>query len=313
MSLELLPYIGALVVILILIPLVVYALVRLLIPDEEPEIAEIAGTPVVEASPGFETLGDFWQSMVPHLVELRDRLVKAMMAVAIGTLVGFWLVNSPVLFGKQLPDLMVAHLTPIGTQLQAIGVGELFLGYMRIALIVGIAIAMPVIVYQLVAFFSPALLAGEKRMLFTSLPFVTELFLTGLAFGWFFTVPAALTFLLGYGQTTNVKTQPTWDSFIDLSTTLLLWNGIIFELPAIIYVLARLGVVSAQMLGAWRRYAIVVITIVAALITPTGDPFNLLLLAVPMYLLFELGILLARLVPPKPRDDSEIEPVATTA
>jgi sec-independent protein translocase protein TatC len=148
-------------------------------------------------------------------------------------------------------------------------------------------------------------------MVFVALPFVTELFAAGLAFGWFFTVPAALSFLLGYGQTVNVATQPTWDSFIDLATTLLLWNGIIFELPAIIYLLARLGVVSAQMLGAWRRYVIVLITIIAALITPTGDPFNLMLLAVPMYLLFELGILLARLVPKKPAEDGSLDVVTT--
>jgi sec-independent protein translocase protein TatC len=77
----------------------------------------------------------------------------------------------------------------------------------------------------------------------------------------------------------------------------LLWNGIIFELPAIMYLLARLNIVSTKMLTSTRRYAIVIITIIAALITPTGDPYNLMLLALPMYLLYELGILLTRLVP----------------
>jgi sec-independent protein translocase protein TatC len=301
MSAEQLPYIIALLVILLLVPLVVAVLVRLLVPLTEPDFsgAATASAPAADMGPGFETLGDFWQSMAPHLLELRDRLIKAFLAIGICTSIGFWLVNTNSFLGKPLPDLMLEQLAPPGTVLQAIDVGELFLGYMRIALIVGISIAMPVIIYQLVAFFTPALLQHEKRMLFTALPFISELFLAGLAFGWFFTVPAALTFLLGYGQTDLVKTMPRWDSFIDVTTTLLLWNGIIFELPAVIYLLARLGVVTAAMLGAWRRYAMVVITIIAAIITPTGDPFNLLLLAIPMYLLFELGILLARLVPKK--------------
>jgi sec-independent protein translocase protein TatC len=253
MTLELLPYLVSGMTIMVLIPLVVAVLVRLLIPDELPEFALDTGSMAAETGPSFETISDFWQGLVPHLIELRDRLVKAMIGVAIGTIIGFYLVNTPVLFGMQLPQLMLVQLAPAGTELQAIAVGELFLGYMRIALVVGIIFAMPVIVFQVVAFFTPALLQHEKRMLFISLPFVTELFLAGVAFGWFFTVPAALTFLLGYGQIEGISTLPTWDSFIDISTTLLLWNGVIFEMPAVIYLLARLGVVTAAKLAEWRR------------------------------------------------------------
>ena len=176
---------------------------------------------------------------------------------------------------------------------------------MRIALVIGVAIAMPVVVYQIIAFFVPGLLPHEKRVLFTAIPFVSELFLAGLAFGWFFTIPAALNFLFGYGLSSRVQSQPTFESFISTVSTLLLWNGIIFEMPALIYLLARLGIVNAKMLGRTRRYAIVIITIAAAIITPTGDPYNLLLLAVPMYFLYELGILLARFVPErKPAGES---------
>jgi sec-independent protein translocase protein TatC len=171
---------------------------------------------------------------------------------------------------------------------------------------------MPVVVYQIIAFFVPGLLPHEKRIVFTAIPFVTELFLAGLAFGWFFTIPAALDFLFNFGQSTLVTSQPTFESFIKTVSTLLLWNGLIFELPALIYLLARLGVVNARMLGQARRYAVVVITIVAAIITPTGDPYNLLLLAVPMYLLYELGILLARFVPPRgPAAESKAPTVGT--
>jgi sec-independent protein translocase protein TatC len=243
------------------------------------------------------SLGDFWDGLKPHLVELRDRLVKACVAIGIGASIGFYVVNNPVFFGVPLPDFMVQQLAPKGTVLKAVQVGEIYLRYMNIALVVGIIVAMPVIIYQLVAFFSPGLLNKEKRIVYTTLPIVTELFLAGIIFGWFITIPAALGFLLGYGNTATIQSEPTADSFFDTVSTLLLWNGIIFELPAIMYLLARLNIVSTKMLTSTRRYAIVIITIIAALITPTGDPYNLMLLAVPMYLLYELGILLTRMVP----------------
>jgi sec-independent protein translocase protein TatC len=278
---------------MILFPLFILGLVRLLIPADEPveDVVESG----IESAPS--TLGDFWDGLKPHLLELRDRLVKACIAIGLGASVGFYLVNNPVIFGVTLPDFMVQQLAPEGTVLKAVMVGEIFLRYLNIALVVGIIIAMPIIIYQLVAFFSPGLLNREKRIVYTALPIVTELFLAGIVFGWFITIPAALGFLLGYGNTATIQTEPTADSFFDTVSTLLLWNGIIFELPAIIYLLARLNIVSTKMLTSTRRYAIVIITIIAALITPTGDPYNLMLLALPMYLLYELGILLTRLVP----------------
>ena len=278
---------------MILFPLLILGLVRLLIPADEP-IEDMVETGT-ESAPS--TLGDFWDGLKPHLLELRDRLVKACIAIGLGASVGFYLVNNPVIFGVSLPDFMVQQLAPKGTVLKAVMVGEIFLRYLNIALVVGIIIAMPIIIYQLVAFFSPGMLNSEKRIVYTALPIVTELFLAGIVFGWFITIPAALGFLLGYGNTATIQTEPTADSFFDTVSTLLLWNGIIFELPAIIYLLARLNIVSTKMLTSTRRYAIVIITIIAALITPTGDPYNLMLLALPMYLLYELGILLTRLVP----------------
>ena len=278
---------------MILFPLLILGLVRLLIPADEP-VEDVVETGT-ESAPS--TLGDFWDGLKPHLLELRDRLVKACIAIGLGASVGFYLVNNPVIFGVSLPDFMVQQLAPKGTVLKAVMVGEIFLRYLNIALVVGIIIAMPIIIYQLVAFFSPGMLNSEKRIVYTALPIVTELFLAGIVFGWFITIPAALGFLLGYGNTATIQTEPTADSFFDTVSTLLLWNGIIFELPAIIYLLARLNIVSTKMLTSTRRYAIVIITIIAALITPTGDPYNLMLLALPMYLLYELGILLTRLVP----------------
>lgn len=289
MSSAQLPYAIGLISVLILLPLVVMIAVRLLVPLHE--------TSEPEPIPEFTTLRDFWEGTVPHLRELRNRIVKSLLAIAIGTAIGFWIVNTPTLFGETLPNLLIDQFVPSGVQLQFLGPAEGFVSYMRIALVIGIAIAIPVIIYQIVAFFAPGLLPHEKRILFTALPFVTELFLAGLTFGWFFTIPAALQFLLTYGESNRVETRPSFESFISIISALLLWNGIIFELPALIFLLAWLGLVNVKMLARARRYAIVIIVVAAAIITPTGDPYNLLLLALPMYLLYELGILLARFAP----------------
>jgi sec-independent protein translocase protein TatC len=300
-STQLIIVVGLLTV-LILLPLLVILLVRVFIKDEVPVDGEEAVSSLTE----FTSIGDIWRAFVPHLVELRDRLVKSLIAIAIGTIIGFWIVNSPVLLGEPLPVFLVRHLAPPGTQLQGIDTGEVFFAYMRMALVVGITLAMPFVLYQIVAFFLPGLLPHEKRVLFIALPFVTELFIAGVAFGWFFTVPAALGFLLGFGvDGTTIITQPRVDSFIGTVATLLLWNGLIFQLPAIVYVMARLGVVTAARLASTRRYAIIIIFIIAAFITPTGDPYNLLLLAIPMYLLYELGIILARFVPKRRAADEQ--------
>jgi sec-independent protein translocase protein TatC len=295
-----------LISVLVLLPIAVIIIVRLLVPLP---VAEAEATPPVE----FKSLQHVWAETTPHLRELRNRLVKSLIAVAIGTGIGFWLVNSPFLLGSPLPDFMVEHLAP-GIALQALGVGEVFISYMRIALIIGIALSTPVVVYQIVGFLTApgGLNAAEKRPLFIALPFVTELFLAGLAFGWFFTIPAALQFLLTYGQSEHIRSQPSLESFISTVATLLLWNGAIFELPALIYLLAWLGLINTRMLARTRRYAIVIIVIAAAVITPTGDPYNLLLLAIPMYLLYELGILLSRLVPRRVEVQPNIPPVETT-
>lgn len=281
---------------LVLLPLIAIFVVQRLVPlaegpasDEEPPLE-------------FDSLRDVWDSAVPHLRELRDRLVKASLAVGVGTLVGAWLVyGSPL--GKPLPDILVDQFVPPNVNLQAIGTAETFVSYMGIALVVGIALAIPIIIYQIVAFVAPGLRPGEKRVLYIAIPFVSELFLAGLAFGWFFTIPAALQFLLNFGTSGRIITQPSLSDFLQTVSMLLLWNGVVFELPAVVFLLARLGLVNTRQLASTRRYAIVVITIVAAIITPTGDPYNLLLLAIPMYLLYELGIVLTRFAPKRKMGD----------
>lgn len=289
---------------LLLVPLIIAVAVRFLIKDDEPE--EEAAT--VEPPMQFNSLKDFWESNVPHLVELRDRLIKACVGIVIGTLAGSYVVFAQP-GGWNFIDYLAQHF--IGdnweNSLQTVEVAEFFVSSMGVALAVGIAIAMPIIVYQIIAFFAPGLYASEKRIVFTALPFVFELFIAGLVFGWFFTVPAAITFLTQFGSWSKaVEIRPTVSDFLSIITRLMLWNGVIFEMPAVIFLLARIGVVSGDTLRKTRRYAFVIIVIAAAFITPTGDPYNLLLLAIPMYALYEMGIFLTRFVP-KPKTETIVQ------
>jgi sec-independent protein translocase protein TatC len=128
------------------------------------------------------------------------------------------------------------------------------------------------------------------------LPFVTLCFVAGLLFGWFVTIPAAFKFLLHFGPE-SIESKPSIQSFLDLFTRLMLINGLLFELPVLVYSVIWLGAVKRSTLTRYRRYSILVIVIIAAIITPTGDPVNLAFTAVPMYLLYELGLLLALIAP----------------
>jgi sec-independent protein translocase protein TatC len=235
-------------------------------------------------------------TLVEHLVELRGRVIKASIGVVIGLGVGVFLVLGPL----RLVDVIIATFAPINGKyapIQSVGTTESFTSYMTVALTVGIIVGMPVIVYQLLAFIVPGLTNRERRLIYLSLPFVTLFFLSGVTFGWFITVPTAIKFLIGFSDSPLIQTQPSLADFLGTITTLLLINGVVFELPIIIYVLAFIGVVTAKQLGSFRRFAIVIVVIVAAVITPTGDPINLGLLAIPMYLLYEVGVIMARFVP----------------
>ncbi len=230
-------------------------------------------------------------SWLDHLKELRNRLVKASIAIVLGMVIGFYAFTWR---SYTILEIIVHRFTPSGVQI--IHPAESFTNVIQLALGAGIALAMPVIVYQLLAFIVPGLTRRERRIIFLMLPFVTLCFLSGLVFGWLVTLPAAFRFLLTFGPPDIVQ-RPTLELFLSTFTHLMLLNGLLFELPVLVYAVIWLGAVQRKTLTRYRRYTILVITIIAAVITPTGDPVNLGLVAVPMYLLYELGLLLALLAP----------------
>lgn len=219
-----------------------------------------------------------------HLEELRTRLIFSALSVAVGFIIGL-LLTMPLL-------RLMARMSGLG-QFTAISPTESFTVFMKVALYIGIGISMPVLVYQIIRFLAPGLTRRERQYVFRAIPFVMGMFVLGVLFAFFIVIPRALHFLHGFGGDI-FKADFRANEVISFYLTLILWVGIVFELPIVMYLLAKIGVVTARLLGSMRKYALIVIMIAAAIITPTPDPFNMFMVAAPMYLLYELGILLAR-------------------
>jgi sec-independent protein translocase protein TatC len=219
-----------------------------------------------------------------HLEELRTRLMYAAGSVIVGFIIG-------LIVAKPLLRLMV-RMSHLGT-LVAISPTESFTVFMKVALYVGIGLSMPVIVYQIIRFLAPGLTRRERQYVYRAIPFVTGMFILGVLFAFFIVIPRALRFLHGFGgDVFNAEFRA--NEVISFYMTLIIWVGIVFELPIVMYVLAKIGVVTTRLLSSMRKYAIIVIMIAAAIITPTPDPFNMFMVAAPMYALYELGIILTR-------------------
>lgn len=221
-----------------------------------------------------------------HLEELRRRLIICLAAVAAGILIAF-------IFADQLFAVLIR---PAGNvSLIFVEVTEMLSTYMQVCLIGGIIIAMPVLVYELIAFVSPALNPGEKKYLWIILPFILLMFAGGVLFGYFVLIPPAMQFLLSIGA--GIATpQIRIGNYISLVSRLLLAIGLVFETPVITTFLARLGVLSSKWLASQWKWAVILAFVLGAVITPTLDPVNQTLVAVPLIILYLLSILLARLV-----------------
>jgi sec-independent protein translocase protein TatC len=235
-------------------------------------------------------------SLVQHLGELRDRLVVTAIALVATTAIAFY-------FGTQLIRILIipidctfipaftCHEPP--TTLISLSPTENFATYFRVALFAGMALAMPVILYEIYAYVDPALLPKERRFIrFMGLP-VIGLFIAGMLFCYFVLLPNAIKFLINFGDEV-IKNQLRAADYISFVTIFILGMGLIFEVPVAIFALVKIHVITRQWLAKQRRYAVLLAFVIAAVITPTPDPFNQTLVAIPMYLLFELGLFVAR-------------------
>ena len=226
-----------------------------------------------------------------HLLELRRRLVRSAIAVMVCTGAAFFF-HQQILEFLMKPAQGFAGMPdqkPVYTEMtEYIGIA------MKISLMSGFALSVPFVLYQVVMFVAPGLTSKERRYLYILLPASLLAFAGGAVFGYFVLFPPAIRFLLTFG---NEVATPfiRIGNYANLMLTLLFWMGIVFEIPIVMFFLSKIGVVHARFLARQRKYAIVAAFVLGAIITPTFDPINQSLVALPIIVMYEIGILLARL------------------
>lgn len=231
-------------------------------------------------------------TLMEHLQELRSRVFWSGVAVAAGMFIFF---VPPIGFGA-IEFLLRPAVHQLPTfRAQAISPMENVVVYFRVALLGGVALGMPMLIFQAMRFITPALTGNEKKWMIPVVLGGSLAFIGGMAFGYFLMLPAAYGFLFTFGSS-FADITPTISSYIDLTTRLLLVAGLVFETPIFIMGLAKVGIVTARKLLGWWRIMIVVAFAIAAVLTPTPDPVTQSLVAGPMIALYFVGVLLAWLV-----------------
>lgn len=223
-------------------------------------------------------------SLVDHLGELRTRLARSLVAVAVGSAVGFY----------AAPAIKAILVDPLPTdQVQALGPGDAFAITLRISIVVGIILAMPVLLYQLWSFVAPGLTAAERRVLRPWVPLALGFFALGVGIAWF-VLPFAIAFLLQFSDASIVADRLAAVPYFDFVTTMFLAFGLVMEFPIVLYALSRVGIATSARLRASRRIVVLVIAVFAALATPGGDIVSPIILGGTMYALFELTVIAIR-------------------
>ncbi len=247
-----------------------------------------------------EEPGERYLTLLEHIEELRFRLFVSAIFIVIG-------LGVSVFFGTDIIEFLKkpAEERNPDFQLQFIEPFELFVTYFRVSLLGGLILGMPMIVYQGLRFVSPGLRPNERRWLYGTVLGSFALFLGGVAFAFYVALPPALNFLLDFGNGDIAEPNIRVGSYVDFVTRLLFWTGVSFETPLVVMYLARFRIVSAGQLLRWWRYAIVAAFVIAAIVTPTIDPVTQSLVAGPIIVLYFLGILLAVLVQPRRREESD--------
>ena len=235
----------------------------------------------------------FWD----HLDELRSVIIRAFVVTVVVAVVAFCLKDElfAVVLAPRTSDFITYRLMgvePFSIHLMNTGLTEQFMIHMKTAFYAGVLVASPYIVYLLFRFISPALYDNERRYATALVSSGYLMFMLGTLLNYFLIFPLTVKFLGTYQVSEDVANMLTLQSYMDTLLMMSLVMGIVFELPVVSWLLGRMGLINAQMMKTWRKHAVVAILIISAIITPTTDAFTLFVVALPIWLLYEVSILI---------------------
>jgi sec-independent protein translocase protein TatC len=241
-------------------------------------------------------------SLTEHLVELRKRLTRSLIALGVGFCVCYYFKD----FIFEIITRPLTKVLPKSSYLIYTGLTEAFFTYMKVAFFAALIITSPFILYQTWKFISPGLFPKEKKYVAPFVFFSTLLFVSGVVFGYFIVLPTAFEFFVSFNNE-YLRAMLSFQDYLSLFVTFLLGFGVSFELPVFIFFLTKLRIVNAKMLSKQRRYAILVIFVVAAVLTPSPDALSQILMAIPLMILYEISIFVSKFAEKKEIDSNNNE------
>ena len=239
------------------------------------------------------------QPFLAHLEELRNRLIVCAIAIGIGFVISY-------IFSKQLFSFLILPLTavlPADSHLIFTNLPEMFIAYIKVALIAGIILAMPVIFYELWMFLAPALYRREKGYLIPFVLFSSILFLVGSLFGYFVVFPYGFKFFIGFA-TEDIQALPSVKQYFSFTIRLLLAFGLVFELPVVVFFMTKIGLITPDSMKRFRKFAILSSFILSAILTPP-DVATQIMMALPIIILYEVSIIISKGIYRKKKEGSE--------
>ena len=257
-------------------------------PEKLPAAADESAEEVPDDSEDDETEDDEAEgnmSILRHLEELRTRIIRSLIAIAVGSGVSYFFID----------EIMHCLTLPTGGKLYYLQPAEAFFTYIKIAIFAGFLLALPVVFYQAWKFILPALTVRERTVIGILVPSSVLLFFGGLAFSFFLVLPAALQFFMGFGSE-SLQPMFTLHQYFDFVLAFILPFGAVFELPLVVIVFAKLGFIGSEFLQSKQRIVIFLSFVIGAVISPTPDIFTQSMIAVPLILLYELSYLVVRFV-----------------